>query len=139
MRTYLEETRGLWDSAEEFRKHVATYTPATHKILLIDDAVAGVMAVEEFPTYLWLVKFYLKVECRGRGIGSKLLADLLANASAQGKTVTLQVLKVNNRAQALYARHGFEVTNDWADLLFMAHSARPVVTQPGAIHPAAIG
>lgn len=43
----------------------------------------------------------------GRGIGTALLADLLAVADARGGPVHLEVRTDNDAALALYARHGF--------------------------------
>lgn len=120
MRAYIEQTWGDWNTDEQQRKHLANFTPETHRIILADDAVAGFVAIETFPTYTWLVKLYLFKEYRGRGIGSKILQDLLDDARTQGKRVTLQVLSVNKRAQALYARHGFKITEARAERLFMA-------------------
>lgn len=123
MRKYIEETWGVWNSDEQRSKHFSNFTPETHRIILADEAVAGFVAVETFPTYIWLVKLYLFSEYRGRGIGSKVLGDLLADARARGKQVTLQVLRVNQRAQALYARHGFKITEEQAQRLFMTSGA----------------
>lgn len=123
MRAYIEQTWGDWHADEQRRQHLANFTPLTHRIILADDAVAGFVAVESFPTYLWLVKLYLFEACRGRGIGSQVLHDLVADARTQGKRVTLQVLRVNTRAQALYARHGFKVTDSRSQRLFMATDA----------------
>ena len=123
MRAYIEQIWGDWNADEQRRKHLANFTPETHSIILADEAVAGFVAVETFPTYTWLVKLYLFKAFRGRGIGSKILQDLLDDARTQGKRVTLQVLRVNLRAQALYARHGFKITEAHSERLFMATDA----------------
>lgn len=123
MRAYIQETWGDWNTDEQRRKHLANFTPETHSIILADEAVAGFVAVETFPTYTWLVKLYLFEAHRGRGIGSRILQDLLDDARTQGKRVTLQVLRVNKRAQALYARHGFKITEARSERLFMATDA----------------
>lgn len=47
---------------------------------------------------------------RGKGVGSHLLADLLAAADAAGsERIFLEVRASNEAAQGLYRRHGFEV------------------------------
>jgi|SRR3990167_1505987 len=120
MRKYIEETWGTWDSVEQQRKHLSNFTPGTHKIILFDEAPVGFLAVETFPTYIWLVKLYILNQHRGRGIDSKVLEDILEEAKVQGRQVTLQVLRVNERAQALYARHGFKFTAERNERLFMA-------------------
>jgi ribosomal protein S18 acetylase RimI-like enzyme len=59
----------------------------------------------------------VKPDCRGQGIGHQLIGVLLETATAQGlKKVSLSV-EMDNYAQKLYRRHGFEpieqVENSW--------------------------
>ena len=123
MRGYVEEAWGIWDSEEQQQKHRLNFTPETHRIVLVEDEVAGFVAVEDLPSHVWLVKLYLLARFRGRGIGSQLLEGVLKSAKAQGKPVTLRVLRVNKRAQALYEKHGFHVTEGTAERLHMASGA----------------
>ena len=123
MRGYVEETWGNWDEDEQLQKHRTNFTPETYKIILVKDEVAGLVAVEEFPSHIWLVKLYLLAKYRDQGIGSQVLQGVQKSATAQGKPVTLRVLRVNKRAQALYAKHGFKVTEESAERLHMASGA----------------
>jgi len=50
---------------------------------------------------------YVKPPWRGKGIGSAFLEHLGHNAGASVKGLQLEVTPRNNRANALYARHGF--------------------------------
>jgi ribosomal protein S18 acetylase RimI-like enzyme len=47
-----------------------------------------------------------------QGIGAALIRDIIANAGALRLPVRLQVLKVNERARALYQRLGFVETGE---------------------------
>ena len=123
MRGYVEETWGNWDEEEQLQKHRTNFTPETYRIILDKDEVVGLVAVEEFPSHIWLVKLYLLAKYRGQGIGSQVLQGVQESATAQGKPVTLRVLRVNRRAQALYAKHGFKVTEESAERLHMASGA----------------
>ncbi len=123
MRSYVEETWGTWNAEEQRQKHRANFSPQTHSIILVDGQVGGFMAEEEFPSQIWLVKLYISGKFRGHGIGSEVLQGVLHRARAKGKPVTLRVLKVNKRAQALYAKHGFRVTEETPERLFMAAGA----------------
>ena len=123
MRGYVEETWGNWDEEEQLQKHRTNFTPETYRIILDKDEVVGLVAVEEFPSHIWLVKLYLLAKHRGQGIGSQVLQGVQESATAQGKPVTLRVLRVNRRAQALYAKHGFKVTEESAERLHMASGA----------------
>ena len=56
----------------------------------------------------WLEELYVLPDFRGRGIGSLLLAELLARAQTlQWRGVELEVVAGHERAAALYLRHGF--------------------------------
>jgi len=123
MRGYVEETWGKWDEEEQLQKHRANFTPETYRMILVEDEVAGLVAVEDLPSHVWLVKLYLLANFRGQGIGSQVLQLVQGAARAQGKPVTLRVLRVNKRAQALYAKHGFNVTEENAERLHMASGA----------------
>ena len=123
MRGYVEESLGNWNEAEQLQKHRTNFTPETYRIILSKDEVAGLVAVEEFPSHIWLVKLYLLEMYRNQGIGSQVLQAVQKSATAQGKPVTLRVLRVNKRAQALYAKHGFKVTEEGAEHLHMASGA----------------
>ena len=123
MRGYVEETWGKWDEAEQLQKHRTNFTPETYRIILVKEEVAGLVAVEELPSHIWLVKLYLLAKYRSLGIGSQVLQGVQKSATAQGKPVTLRVLRVNKRAQALYAKHGFKVTEENAERLHMASGA----------------
>jgi ribosomal protein S18 acetylase RimI-like enzyme len=123
MRVYVEQTWGNWNEEEQLQKHRLNFMPETCRIILIDNKAVGLVAVEDFPSHVWLVKLYLLAEYRGQGIGSQVLQGVQASANAQGKPVTLRVLRVNKRAQALYAKHGFNVTEESAERLHMASGA----------------
>ena len=123
MRGYVEETWGTWDPEEQQQKHRRNFTPATHRISLVEDEVAGFVAVEEFPSHVWLVKLYLLARFRSQGVRSRVLEGVLKSAKAKGKPVTLRVLRVNRRAQALYDKHGFHVTEESPERLVMASGA----------------
>lgn len=123
MRQYVEETWGQWDSAEQWLKHERNFTPETHRIILVGGVEAGFVALEDFPTYTWLVKIYLRSSFRNLGLGSELLRQFAGQAAAQHKPLRLQVLRVNKRAQQLYFRHGFQVSHETPERLFLEMGA----------------
>jgi len=123
---YVEQTWGRWDEDEQFQKHRDNYTPDTHRLIEVGNAVAGFFATEDLPTHVWLVKLYLLRAFRGQGIGAALLTHILQDAGELGKPVRLRVLRVNTRAQALYARHGFKVFDETPERIFMECAVRNV-------------
>jgi hypothetical protein len=60
----------------------------------------------------YLAKLAVAPHLRGRGIGGRLLAHFMAEATAAGRTPCLHVRRDNEGALALYRRHGFTVDLD---------------------------
>jgi ribosomal protein S18 acetylase RimI-like enzyme len=56
---------------------------------------------------IFLLLVELSPTHQGRGIGSRLIQQLLDRAAVEGKPLALNVLEVNRRAYALYRRLGF--------------------------------
>jgi len=71
----------------------------------------GRLYLQEQPDRFHVVDISLMPGSRGSGIGTAILVDVLAQARASGKRVSIHVEK-NNRAQSLYARLGFSVIAD---------------------------
>ena len=69
---------------------------------------------------LWLLDVALLPEWRGRGIGSRLVTNLVAEADARGVRLCLHVNRTN-RARQLYERLGFVVTGESELTLRMEH------------------
>lgn len=84
------------------------YPGADHRAVLDDQgAVVGQIMVDRGPTAHTIVDIALLPEQRGRGRGTKLLAEAIAAADREGLPVQLAVSR-NNPAQALYRRLGFD-------------------------------
>ena len=77
-------------------------------------------------TTLQIIDISLLPECRGAGLGSGLLADLLEQAEARGLAVGLHV-EGDNPAFRLYQRFGFEVAGENGIYLKMR---KPAAAQP---------
>lgn len=66
--------------------------------------------------HIFLVDIALISECRGRGIGSTVIRDLQAEATAAGKEIVLHVDRENFAARRLYAKLGFEAVSGGDDI-----------------------
>ncbi|MEO5735319.1 MAG: GNAT family N-acetyltransferase [Rubrivivax sp.] len=124
MRDYSLQAWGVWDDAEQREKHRRNFTLSTHRIASCRGSTAGLLAVEEHPDHLWLVKLYLLRSHRQQGLGTLLLQQVIHEAALLGKPVRLRVLRVNDAAQRLYFRHGFTVADEAADRLFLVRGER---------------
>lgn len=87
------------------------YIGAQFDVLLADDVPAGRLYVHRREAEIRLVDISLLPEFRGTGIGTKLLRELMAEAQAAGKPLTIHVEKYNP-AMRLYLRLGFKPIDD---------------------------
>jgi len=65
--------------------------------------------------YVYLTNFYVRLEHRSKGAGSKLLSEALAWSRSQNAELVL--LWPTERSKSLYARHGFLPADDFMELV----------------------
>ena len=82
------------------------YGDARFDLIVVDGVPAGRLYVHSREEEIRLVDISLTGEFQGRGLGSALLRDLMAQAEAAGKPLTIHVEKYNP-AMRLYLRLGF--------------------------------
>jgi GNAT superfamily N-acetyltransferase len=87
------------------------FRPADTRVVVVGGAVAGCVALRPAAGASWLEHFYLAPHLQGAGIGSAILAGLLADCDAAGIRVRLTVLR-GSPARRLYERHGFILESD---------------------------
>ena len=105
LRPAIEATWG-WDEALQRRHFEDHWGVCGREIIRIDGADAGMLSVEIRPDHVFLRNIALLPQFQARGIGTKVVRDVMDHASRLGLPVRLQVLKVN-RARRLYERLGF--------------------------------
>jgi ribosomal protein S18 acetylase RimI-like enzyme len=86
-----------------YREH---YHPATFDVIEIDGEPVGRLYVARWEDEIRIIDIALLPEHRGRGIGTRLLEELLAEGAETGKRVSVHV-ELNNPARTLYERLGF--------------------------------
>jgi ribosomal protein S18 acetylase RimI-like enzyme len=109
------------------RWYAATYAQAEHQIVEQDGQPIGRTMVERENTLggkgiALLVDISLLAEHRGRGIGGKIVRDLIEQCRGDGTTLKLQVLQTNP-ALRLYERLGFLRTGE--DQMYIQMERRP--------------
>ena len=87
--------------------HYQTYYPeASFDLVLLDGEPVGRLYVARWTREIRLVDIALVPAARGRGLGTALLRDLLAEGERTGKAVSIHVERFNP-ALRLYRRLGF--------------------------------
>jgi GNAT superfamily N-acetyltransferase len=117
--------RAQFDAQDRwYREH---YTGASFDVVLVDREPCGRLYVFRGEAEIRIVDVALLPERRGNGVGSKLLRDLLDEAEAAAKRVTIHVERLNPALQ-LYERLGFSVAEDKGVYLLLERLPRYVNT-----------
>jgi ribosomal protein S18 acetylase RimI-like enzyme len=84
----------------------ANYPGATLDVIEVDGSPAGRLYVHRGPSDIRIMDIALAPSFRGRGIGTGLLKELMEEAGASGRKLSIHV-EQNNPARSLYDRLGF--------------------------------
>jgi ribosomal protein S18 acetylase RimI-like enzyme len=116
MKDYVTQTWG-WDEDWQRQYFVKNFDKNNGEILVFDNADIGFYRVIEKQNETFLVSILILPEFQNKGIGTKLIQDLIL---LKTKPIRLQVLKVNP-AQNLYKRLGFKQVSETETHLIMKH------------------
>jgi ribosomal protein S18 acetylase RimI-like enzyme len=94
------------------------YADASFELVLKHGEPIGRLYVSRWEREIRVVDVALVREARGRGIGTALLRDLLAEGERTGKTVSIHVERFN-RALRLYRRLGFREVEEHGPYFLM--------------------
>jgi ribosomal protein S18 acetylase RimI-like enzyme len=86
-----------------YRRH---YPGAALDVIEVDGVPAGRLYVHRGPRDIRIMDIALTPAFRGRGIGTRLLRALIAEAAETARTLSIHV-EMNNPARRLYERLGF--------------------------------
>ena len=89
----------------------ARYPAGDFRIIELDGTAIGRLYVGRLPGEIRVVDIALLPAYRGQGIGTRLIEDLMAEATAVGSAVTLYV-EAFNPAHRLYGRLGFRTIGE---------------------------
>jgi ribosomal protein S18 acetylase RimI-like enzyme len=98
-----------------YREH---YADAVYSIILENGKPIGRLYLNRLADDLRIMDIALVAEARGRGIGGMLVRELLEEAGAQGKSVSIHV-EMNNPALRLYERLGFRQLDSYGIYLLL--------------------
>ena len=121
MQDYAGQTWG-WDQVWQEQRFRETFDPCRYEILEREGRPIGALSVAEEEDHVFLRLIEILPEWQNGGLGTRLIAEVIARARKKNQPTRLQVLKVNP-ARALYERCGFAVTGETATHFLMEHPA----------------
>ena len=121
MRSFISEIWG-WDELWQ-RVDFSTHFHAQGITLAFQEhELAGYSHIENQDSQIFIRMIVVHPHHQRNGIGTKLLASVIASAGKQFKNVGLEVFKINEVAKAFYERHGFNVKGETPSSLIMVHA-----------------
>jgi GNAT superfamily N-acetyltransferase len=100
------------------------YAGASFDVIRVEGRPCGRLYVARWPREIRLMDIALLPECRGQGLGGRVMEALLSEARAAGLPLTIHVERMN-RALRFYERLGFRVKEDKGVYLFLEWSPVP--------------
>ena len=124
--TRVDELAGLgWSNDQiqafvrmQFLARERSYPRVDSRIILLDGRPVGRMMVDRGESAILLRDIALLTEYRNAGIGSRLIQDLMKEATAAGKPIELHVVSTSP-AVRLYERLGFRRSDDEPEVAYL--------------------
>ena len=98
---------GAWDETWQREYFDSRFEPARGHVIEVDGRIAGYLEVERSSDRIFLAIIELAPEFQELKIGTRIVENLIQEASTLGVAIFLQVLRANPRAKDLYQRVGF--------------------------------
>ena len=111
LKEYIAQTWG-WDEEWQREYHSQNFNPKLLKIIIKSRIDIGCISIIEENDKYFLSIIEILTKYQNQGIGTSLIKKLLSKAEKKNKTVYLQVLRTNEKAQKLYKNLGFTIDNE---------------------------
>jgi ribosomal protein S18 acetylase RimI-like enzyme len=110
----------------------SAYENASQSIIVAGGSPAGRLYVERRTEEIRIIDISLLPEFRGRGIGTALLRELIAEADLHKQRISIHVERFN-RALRLYTRLGFEIVADKDVYLYLERPKALLPPEAGSL------
>jgi GNAT superfamily N-acetyltransferase len=125
MREHLERL-DRYDPVRARRRFRDNFVAEHMRLILVDDDLAGCVALSPDETGLEILNFYIAPPHQSRGLGGAVVSAILEEADDAARRLHLQVLKLSP-AIRFYQRHGFSSIHedDWDIYMAREPHSRP--------------
>ncbi|HEX6241702.1 MAG TPA: GNAT family N-acetyltransferase [Polyangiales bacterium] len=107
-RALVIRTFGAWDEARHARHCAECLAQGPVSLIEVDGAAVGMLQLLDRPDALVIGEIQLQPGHQRRGLGTRVLRDVISHAHAEGRCARLSVAHKNEDARRLYRRLGFE-------------------------------
>lgn len=123
-------TWGSWDEARHMRHCAECWERGGIFCIVVDAVRVGMIQLFDQPDAIDVGEIQIQSSHQGRGVGTRLLSDIIDRAHARGKKVSLSTGLKNHRVYQLYQRLGFR-------LVAQTDTHNHMACEPGSRGPAA--
>jgi ribosomal protein S18 acetylase RimI-like enzyme len=120
MRPHIETIWG-WDAAWQITDFNKAFSDSSTYIVEVDGRFSGYVQLDLGAAENYLRMNVLLPECRSRGIGARILSELLRVSCHDRRNLYLRVFRTNLAAKRFYEREGWFVADDDGDFFLMRH------------------
>lgn len=110
MHDYIEATWG-WDEDWQQNHFKDSFQPEANQIIILNGKEIGRVEVDYKEFGIHIGNIQISPNSQNKGIGSRIILDIIRQAQLKNNPVTLQVLKVNP-ARCFYERLGFVIVDE---------------------------
>lgn len=122
-RDLFDATWGGWDESRHLRHFAEFWALGDICLILLEGNPVGVVQVTETDDVIEVNEIQVLPELQNRGVGGRVLGDVIAQAAQRQKQVRLYLGLKNQGALRLYRRLGFVETARSDTHIFMTHPA----------------
>jgi ribosomal protein S18 acetylase RimI-like enzyme len=115
-------TWGGWDEERHARHFAASWDQGNIRIIHVGAAPVGMVQTVASDDSIEIGEIQIVPAHQGRGLATAVIGDIIANARAADKDVTLSTGLKNTGAIALYQRLGFTETHRSEAKVYMAYT-----------------
>jgi ribosomal protein S18 acetylase RimI-like enzyme len=121
MRGFISDIWG-WDEQWQRSDFSTHFDPQGITMALNEHDLVGYSHIENRDGQIFIRMLVVHPHHRRNGIGTRLLASVIASAGRKSRNVGLEVFKINGAAKAFYERHGFKVEGETPSSLIMVRA-----------------
>lgn len=111
IRPYVEKIWG-WDEEYQLEDFENSFCLEDVKKIMVEKTLVGFVEILDSEEAINISEIHIIPSYQGLGIGGSIIREILNNAMAMSKPVTLGCFKDNIQAVKLYNRLGFNVVNE---------------------------